>query len=232
MNPDLQSSFALRLETVLTRRTTGAVRQAARFLLRLENSGTAYSDCLLLLKDSVRAKLLELSPGGANDAQRRIRDYAEESFHLIRAEFQRLHGKVKSEGKSFLKGTSGVGVLAHIDGSVRHNKAAASFVLYAGARELAVGVVGVEAINSAEAETHALLLAMTTALALGHKALRVFTDTEMIVDLLSGHSRLSRHPLGQKSLSLLEQFANFEVRVVPRMFNHRADALALLATSA
>lgn len=231
MATDIALAFMGRFNTVLKRKTKGSVSQAARFLRKLELHGRSYSSCLELLKSTLKHSIATLPTIHANDALRRQRDYIKETFHLIKNELQYQRGKSRPDEISFSKGRYRYGVEANIDGSVRNGKAAAAFYLRAGGKELAQGVCTVDSKNSAEAETEALLMAMRTALSLGHKSLRVLTDTEMLVSLMNGGSKLTHHPLGVQAHQLLNEFTSLELTVVPRMYNHKADCLALVATA-
>lgn len=230
MQPQLVCAFLKRFGTVVSRKTPGAVGQAARYLYRLEMNGYSYADCLKLLQETLKVKLSMLEAFPTNDDHRRLRDYALEGYHLVRRELQTLRGSPRKGVPCHRSGAARSGVVAHIDGSVRNDKASASFLLHAGSKELAVGTRRVNATTSSEAEMHALLLAMKTALAFGYRRLKVLTDAECLVDLMDRKSKLRHHPLGQEALALREDFLTFELEVVPRIYNHRADALALFAT--
>lgn len=232
MQSNFQPAFSKRFETVIRRRTIGAVSQAAKYLLRLEkDEGVTYPECLRILRFTHEDRLAAFQPEQASDDQRRMRDYTTEGYHLIRAELQYLRGKSRRIEPFFKKGSGTPTAEASIDGSVRNNKGSASLVLRSGRRELALAVVEVEVDSPAEAEIHAAILAMTTALALGHTRLRILTDAELLLVLFEGHGKLVHNPLGIKAHLLLEQFSTLELLVVPRLFNHRADAMALSATS-
>jgi ribonuclease HI len=229
-NAGLRSALHRRFETALSRKSAGAIRQVASFLLRLEKSGTAYSACLHLLEHEFRDAItaLEASPG--NDDSRRRRAYAQEAFHLVRRELQRQRGYPHSKAHSFSFGQLSAPVTAHVDGSVRHGNAAIGVFIHAGNRDIVTASMTVTASNSAEAEMHALVVAMKTSLALGRLQLIVFTDAEALVALLEQKSKLRFHPLGREVLRLVRGFTGLAVQVVPRIYNHRADRLALERT--
>jgi ribonuclease HI len=227
----LRSALHRRFETALNRKSAGAIRQVAGFLLRLEKSGTAYPACLQLLEHEFRDAVTALESGLGTDASRRRRAYAQEAFHLVRRELQRQRGFPQSKGSSFSSGQLSAPVTAHIDGSVRNGSAAIGVFIHARNRDIVTASMTVAASNSAEAEMHALVVAMKTALALGRLQLVVFTDAEALVALLGGKSKLRFHPVGREVLRLVDRFTGLAVRVVPRIYNHRADRLALERTS-
>lgn len=85
-----------------------------------------------------------------------------------------------------------------------------------------------EATNNV-AEYRALLRGLSEAEALGARAVRICTDSELVVRQLSGQYKVrSEHlaPLHRQALSRLRQFAHVSVVHVPREQNRTADALA------
>ena len=230
LNSGVRDSLRKRFETALHRKSAGSVRQVASFLARLEKSGVPYPVCLKLLENEFRDAVTACEKESGTDESRRRRAYAEEAFHLVRRELQSLRGSPQSKAHSFIYGRVTHPVTAHIDGSVRNSTAAIGVFIHAGTRDIVTASMAVEARNSAEAEMQALLVAMKTALALGRYQLLVFTDAEALVALLEGKSRLRFTQLGQELLSLVGHFSGLAVVVVPRLYNHRADRLALLRT--
>jgi ribonuclease HI len=229
-NPGVRKALHRRFETALSRKSVGAIRQVASFLLRLEKSGAAYSACLQLLEHEFRDAVTSRETGLGTDESRRRRAYAQEAFHLIRRELQHQRGFPQSKAHSFSFGQLSTPVTAHIDGSVRNGNAAIGVFIHVGNRDIVTASMTVNASNSAEAEMHALVVAMKTALALGRLQLIVFTDAEALVALLAGKSKLRFHPVGRDVLRLVGRFTGLAVQVVPRIYNHRADRLALERT--
>lgn len=230
--PGMREALRIRFETALTRKSVGAVRQVAGFMLRLEKSGVPYPHCVHLLESAYRTVLGSLETGSGTDASRRRKSYAQEAFHLIRHELRILRGHPPSKARSFSMGQLSNKLTAHIDGSVRRGTAAVGVLLTQGYRDLVSASMTVDARNSAEAEMYALLIALKTTLALGHSELKVLTDAEALITLLEEKSRLRFHRLGREILRLLPRFAGLAVVVVPRLYNHRADQLALERTGA
>jgi ribonuclease HI len=230
-NPGAQTALHRRFETALNRKSAGAIRQVASFLLRLEKAGMKYSACLQLLEQEFRDTVATLETRLGTDESRRRKAYAQEAFHLSRRELQRQRGYPHSKAHSFSFGQLSNPVTAHVDGSVRNGSAAIGVFIHVGNRDIVTAAMSVAASNSAEAEMHALAVAMKTALALGRVQLIVFTDAEALVALLKEKSKLRFHPLGREVLSLVKRFNGLGVQVVPRIYNHRADRLALQRTS-
>jgi ribonuclease HI len=233
ISPDANVRRAIqkRFRTALARKSVGGVCQVANFLLRLERSGLPYPDCLSLLEAAFRDTLGALSSVRlGTDDSRRYRAYAEEAFHLVRDELQVLRGRPVSKAPCFSVGDPGYDVTAHIDGSVRNGKAAIGVFLKVGRKHIVTAAIAVEATNSAEAEMQALLVAMKTALALDRRHLRVMTDAEALIVLLHRKSRLRYTRTGRQVLEVASLFSGLHVVVVPRIFNHRADRIALQRT--
>jgi ribonuclease HI len=230
--PGMREALRMRFETALTRKSVGAVRQVAVFLLRLEKSGVSYPHCVQLLERAYRTVLGNTEKGIGTDASRRRKSYAQEAFHLIRHELRILRGHPPSKARSFSVGHLSNKLTAHIDGSVRKGTAAVGVLLTEGHRDLVTASMTVDARNSAEAEMHALLVALKTALALGYSELKVQTDAEALITLLEEKSRLRFHKVGREILRILPRFGGLAVVVVPRLYNHRADHLALERTGA
>ena len=89
-------------------------------------------------------------------------------------------------------------------------------------------------VTNNEAEYEALLKGMVMVHKMGGKAVRVFSDSKLVVgqvrgDLEARDSRMQEY-LGQVR-SIQEKFEVFDLTHVPRSGNTHADSLATLATS-
>lgn len=84
------------------------------------------------------------------------------------------------------------------------------------------------AINTV-AEYTALIEGLKFALKLGIKRIRVFVDSELVVDQLNGRAKVRKEhlvPLHVQASSLIEEFSNIRVSWIPRRWNEEADTLA------
>jgi ribonuclease HI len=82
------------------------------------------------------------------------------------------------------------------------------------------------------AEYSGLLAALNYTLRHGFKALRVISDSELMVKQLSGEYRVSNPALGElhnRATKLIDQLEYFEIKYVPREQNRQADRLANMA---
>ncbi len=129
-------------------------------------------------------------------------------------------------------------IIAHIDGGSRGNPgpAAAGFILTdaAGAQLQARGVFLGRTTNNV-AEYTGLIKALDAAAQLGAKQLAVFSDSELLVRQINGQYKVKSdliRPLFEQAISLLAQFAGWQVRHVPREKNARADKLVNQALDA
>jgi ribonuclease HI len=87
------------------------------------------------------------------------------------------------------------------------------------------------AINTV-AEYRALIEGLKLARRRGIPRIRVFLDSELVVDQVNGRAKVRREhirPLHAEACSLLQKFANYRVSWVPRKWNAEADALATKA---
>jgi ribonuclease HI len=87
------------------------------------------------------------------------------------------------------------------------------------------------AINTV-AEYRALIAGLKLARSRGIQRIRVFLDSELVVDQVNGRARvLKEHirPLHTEACSLLHEFPNIRISWVPRNWNAEADALATKA---
>jgi ribonuclease HI len=87
------------------------------------------------------------------------------------------------------------------------------------------------AINTV-AEYRALIEGLKLARSRGIGRLRVFVDSELVVDQVNGRARVGKEhirPLHEEACSLLAGFPNVRVAWVPRKWNGEADALATRA---
>ena len=87
------------------------------------------------------------------------------------------------------------------------------------------------AINTV-AEYRALIEGLKLARSRGIRRLRVYIDSELVVDQVNGRAKVrAEHlrPLHAEACSLLDAFANVRVSWVPRKWNTEADTLATRA---
>ena len=87
------------------------------------------------------------------------------------------------------------------------------------------------AINTV-AEYRALIEGLKLARGRGIARVRVFLDSELVVDQVSGRAKVRKEhirPLHAEACSLLQGFSNVRVSWVPRKWNAEADALATKA---
>ena len=84
------------------------------------------------------------------------------------------------------------------------------------------------AINTV-AEYRALIEGLKLARDRGIQRIRVFLDSELVVDQVNGRAKVGKEhikPLHAEACSLLREFANFRISWIPRKWNAEADALA------
>jgi len=87
------------------------------------------------------------------------------------------------------------------------------------------------AINTV-AEYRALIEGLKLARARGIQRIRVFLDSELVVDQVNGCAKVGKEhirPLHTEACSLLQTFPNIRISWVPRKWNAEADALATKA---
>jgi ribonuclease HI len=87
------------------------------------------------------------------------------------------------------------------------------------------------AINTV-AEYRALIEGLKLARSRGIPRIRVFLDSELVVDQVSGRAKVGKEhirPLHAEACSLLQEFPNIRISWVPRKWNAEADALATKA---
>jgi ribonuclease HI len=87
------------------------------------------------------------------------------------------------------------------------------------------------AINTV-AEYRALIRGLKLAHSRGIQRIRVFLDSELVVDQVNGRAKVRKEhirPLHAEACSLLEEFPNIRISWVPRKWNAEADALAARA---
>jgi ribonuclease HI len=87
------------------------------------------------------------------------------------------------------------------------------------------------AINTV-AEYRALIEGLKLARSRGIEHIRVFLDSELVVDQVSGRAKVGKEhirPLHAEACSLLGEFPNSRISWVPRKWNTEADALATRA---
>jgi ribonuclease HI len=84
------------------------------------------------------------------------------------------------------------------------------------------------AINTV-AEYRALIQGLKLARSHGIQRIRVFLDSELVVDQVNGRAKVRKEhirPLHAEASSLLQEFPNIRISWVPRKWNAEADALA------
>ena len=124
--------------------------------------------------------------------------------------------------------------MLYTDGAARGNpgKAGAGIVLLDECgRELAGRSIYLGICTNNVAEYQALIAGLELGLEYGCKILNIFLDSELIVRQINGQYRVKHpqlQPLSEKVHSLLEEFAGWQIRHVPRTENARADELANL----
>ena len=87
------------------------------------------------------------------------------------------------------------------------------------------------AINT-HAEYRALIAGLKLARSRGIPRIRVFLDSELVVDQVSGRAKVEKEhlrPLHSEACLLLQEFPNARISWVPRKWNAEADALATKA---
>jgi ribonuclease HI len=87
------------------------------------------------------------------------------------------------------------------------------------------------AINTV-AEYRALIEGLKLARSRGIQRIRVFLDSELVVEQVNGRAKVGKEhirPLHTEACSLLQEFPNIRISWVPRKWNVEADALATKA---
>jgi ribonuclease HI len=87
------------------------------------------------------------------------------------------------------------------------------------------------AINTV-AEYWALIEGLKLARSHGIQRIRVFLDSELVVDQVNGQAKVGKEhirPLHAEACSLLQEFPNIRLSWIPRKWNAEADALATRA---
>lgn len=87
------------------------------------------------------------------------------------------------------------------------------------------------AINTV-AEYQALIEGLKLARGRGIQRIRVFLDSELVVDQVNGRAKVAKEhirPLHAEACSLLQEFPNIRISWIPRKWNAEADALATKA---
>ena len=123
-------------------------------------------------------------------------------------------------------------ITANVDGGARGNPGPAGYGVYirdgsgAPIKQMSE-YIGHKTNNFAEYS--ALLAALQFAVDNGHKALKVISDSELMVRQMTGRYRVSSpdlKPLYEKARSLVRQLENFRIEHVLRAQNKHADGLA------
>jgi ribonuclease HI len=87
------------------------------------------------------------------------------------------------------------------------------------------------AINTV-AEYRALIEGLKLARSHGIQRIRVFLDSELVVDQVNGRAKVGKQqirPLHAEACSLRQEFPNIRISWIPRKWNAEADALATKA---
>ncbi len=123
-------------------------------------------------------------------------------------------------------------VTVNIDGGARGNPGPAGYgAIFKDAAGKKIGelsrYLGIQTNNYAEYS--GLIAALEYALGQGHKALKVFSDSELMVRQMTGIYKV-RSPelrtLYDKARALIRKLESFRIEHVRREFNHEADKLA------
>jgi ribonuclease HI len=131
-----------------------------------------------------------------------------------------------------------VRVIVHVDGGARGNPgpaAAAAVISDPGGEVLdeAAEILGVATNNVAE--YRGLLLGLQRARALGATEVDVVNDSELVAKQVNGEYKVKHadmKPLHRAAVEVLDGFARWTVRSVPRAQNAHADALVNQALDA
>src|SRR5436305_12476865 len=123
-------------------------------------------------------------------------------------------------------------ITAHVDGGARGNPGSAGYGAYIrGANGKPIAqlseYLGIKTNNFAEYS--ALLAALEYAIAHGYRALRVISDSELMVRQMTGQYRVNSpdlKPMYEKARSLVRQLDKFTIEHVLRAKNQQADRLA------
>ena len=123
-------------------------------------------------------------------------------------------------------------VFAHIDGAARGNPGPAAYgVVFRNSAEEVLARFGHamgEATNNV-AEYHGLLAALDYAHEHGFRALKIFSDSELLVRQLRGEYKVKSpdlKPLYERARALIGKLEFFDIAAVPRERNRDADRLA------
>lgn len=134
--------------------------------------------------------------------------------------------------------TSGQGCSAwtlYVDGaSSREGSGAGLLLLSPGAEELTYTLRFDFPASNNEAEYEALITGIELAQRCGTSSLRVFSDSQLIVNQVLGTYEAKEDPMKKylaRVTELKSQFGTFEIQQIPRSQNKRADALSKLASS-
>src|SRR5690242_10462468 len=123
-------------------------------------------------------------------------------------------------------------ITAHVDGGARGNPGPAGYGVYvrdAGGAPIAQLSEYLGHKTNNVAEYSALLAALEYAIAHGHRALKVISDSELMVRQMTGRYRVSSpdlKPLFEKACSLVRKLDKFAIEHVLRSRNQHADRLA------
>ena len=180
-------------------------------------------------------EVLSRFPGLAREQLRGI--VREAAGRLPRAETRSTPASAKAAASSGAVSAAGVGawpeeVTVHIDGGARGNPGEAGVGAYfqdrSGAPLQSIARYIGRATNNT-AEYQALLIALARARDAGVKHLRVFSDSELLVNQVNGRYRTTVPHLQQylqEAIRLMREIGRVDVAHVRREFNKEADALA------
>lgn len=117
-----------------------------------------------------------------------------------------------------------------VDGGARGNPgpAAAAVLLFRGGKEIARRGVFLSTRTNNQAEYEAVLLALLEAKKLGAATLKIFSDSELIVNQLNRNFKVKNgelQPLFVKAWNAMQDFKRVTLAAIPREENKAADAL-------
>jgi len=123
-------------------------------------------------------------------------------------------------------------VTVNIDGGARGNPGPAGYgAIFKDSSGKKIGelsrYLGIQTNNYAEYS--GLIAALEYALSQGHKALKVFSDSELMVRQMTGVYKVKSpelRTLYEKARALVRKLESFRIEHVRREFNHEADKLA------
>lgn len=138
----------------------------------------------------------------------------------------------KHEGMRAGRPGAGEWLRVYSDGAARDNPGPAGAGAQARDEEGRVLVEISEFLGRAtnnQAEYHALILVLEAARRLGYSKIKVFTDSQLVANQVTGGYRVKNaglKPLAARAKALLDEYREVEVQYIPREKNIECDALA------